>query len=95
MATKLPPKPVGLLQEIICDADLDYLGRRDMVPVSDTLYRELKVQGIIGSFNDWNKLQVKFLSVHQFFTKTARTMRLVNKEKQIERIKDLITDEDE
>ncbi len=94
MATKLPPKPKTLLQEIICDADLDYLGRRDMVPVSDTLYRELKVQGIIGAFNDWNKLQVKFLSGHQFFTKTARNMRLVNKEKQIERIKELITDED-
>jgi len=58
MATELPPKPKTLLQNIICDADLDYLGRRDFVPVSDTLYRELKVQGIIESFNEWNKLQV-------------------------------------
>ncbi len=94
MATKLPPQPTTLLQEIIADADLDYLGRRDMVPVSDALYQELKVQGLIGSFNDWNKLQVKFLSVHQYFTKTARQMRTVNKEEQIERIKSLITDDD-
>ncbi len=93
MATKLPPKPKTLLQKIICDADLDYLGRRDMVPVSDTLYRELKVQGLIGSFNDWNKLQVKFLSNHQFFTKTAQNMRQESKEKQIERIKALITED--
>lgn len=93
MATKLPPQPKTLLEKIIADADLDYLGRRDMVPVSDTLYQELKVQGIIGSFNDWNKLQVKFLSVHQYFTETARKMRTVNKEEQIERIKALITDE--
>lgn len=93
MATELPPKPKTLLQKIICDADLDYLGRRDMVPVSDQLYQELKVQGIIGSFNDWNKLQVKFLSSHQFFTATARGMRKVNKEQQIERIKELITEE--
>ncbi len=92
MATKLPPKPTTLLQRIICDADLDYLGRRDMVPVSDTLYRELKVQGIISSFNDWNKLQVKFLSAHQYFTNTAQSMRQVNKEEQIERIKALITE---
>jgi adenylate cyclase len=34
MATKLPPQPKTLLEEIIADADLDYLGRRDMVPVS-------------------------------------------------------------
>ncbi len=93
MATKLPPKPKNLLQKIICDADLDYLGRRDMVPVSDTLYRELKVQGIIGSFNDWNKLQIKFLSMHQFFTDTAKMLRQINKEKQINRIKALITND--
>ncbi len=93
MATKLPPNPKTKLESIIADADLDYLGRRDFIPVSDTLYRELKVQGLIGSFNDWNKMQVKFLSVHQFFTNTARNMRLVNKELQIERIKTLITEE--
>jgi adenylate cyclase len=93
MATKLPPQPKTLLEEIIADADLDYLGRRDMVPVSDSLYQELKVQGIIGSFNDWNKLQVKFLTNHQYFTETARNMRKVNKEEQIKRIKELITED--
>jgi hypothetical protein len=25
MATKLPPKPENLLEEIMCDSDLDYL----------------------------------------------------------------------
>ncbi len=94
MATKLPPQPKTLLQKIIADADLDYLGRRDMVPVSDSLYQELKVQGLIGSFNDWNKLQVKFLTAHQYFTETARRMRKVNKEEQIKRIKSLITDDE-
>lgn len=92
MATQLPPTPTTKLQRIICDADLDYLGRRDFIPVSDMLYRELKVQNILTSFNAWNKLQIKFLSGHQFFTKTALGMRNVNKEKQIERLKDLIED---
>lgn len=92
MATKLPPTPNTRLERIICDADLDYLGRRDFIPVSDTLYRELKVQNIVGSFNDWNKIQVKFLSVHQFFTETALKLRQVNKESQVERIRALIKD---
>lgn len=91
MATKLPPQPSNLLEEIICDADLDYLGRSDFIPVSNTLYDELKAQNKIGSFNDWNKLQVKFISGHQYFTKTARSLREVNKQKQIERIQGLIT----
>jgi len=94
MATKMPPQPKDLLQEIICDADLDYLGRSDMIPVSNTLYRELKEQNKIGTLNDWNKLQVKFISVHQYFTKTARSLREVNKQIQIERIKSLITEEE-
>ena len=92
MATKLPPKPTNLLENIICDSDLDYLGRSDFIPVSNTLYEELKAQNKIGSLNDWNKIQVKFISGHQYFTETARSLREVNKQQQIERIQSLITD---
>ncbi len=93
MATKLPPRPKNLLEAIICDSDLDYLGRSDMIPVSNTLFKELEEQNKITSFNQWNKLQVKFISGHQYFTKTARNLREVNKQKQIERISKLITEE--
>ena len=91
MSTRLPPKPKNLLEDIICDSDLDYLGRSDFIPVSNTLYEELKAQNKIGALNDWNKLQVKFISGHQYFTKTARSLREVNKKLQIERIQSLIT----
>jgi hypothetical protein len=47
MKTKLPPKPVYLLEQIICDADLDYLGRVDFIPVSGNLFRELTEHQII------------------------------------------------
>ncbi len=93
MSTRMPPKPENLLERIICDSDLDYLGRSDMIPVSNTLYKELKEQNKIGTFNDWNKLQIKFISGHQYFTETARSLREVNKQKQIERIKKLIVGE--
>jgi len=92
MATKLPPRPTNLLESIICDSDLDYLGRSDFIPVSNTLYEELKAQNKMGSLNDWNKIQVKFISGHQYFTKTARSLREVNKQLQIERIQSLITE---
>jgi adenylate cyclase len=93
MATKLPPQPENIHEEIICDADLDYLGRSDMIPVSNTLYKELKEQNKIGTLNDWNKLQLKFISGHSYFTKTARSLREVNKQKQIERISKLIKED--
>jgi class 3 adenylate cyclase len=92
MSTKLPPKPTTLLENIICDSDLDYLGRSDFIPVSNTLFEELKAQNKMGSLNDWNKIQVRFISGHQYFTKTARSLREVNKKLQIERIQSLITE---
>ncbi len=95
MATELPPRPKNLLERIMCDADLDYLGRADFIPVSNTLYEELKAQNKINDLNTWNKIQVKFLTSHQYFTNTANKLREVNKEKQIERIKSLIEWENE
>ena len=91
MATKLPPEPKDKLEEIMCDADLDYLGRSDMIPVSNTLYKELQEQNKVGTLNEWNEMQMKFITLHQYFTNTARKLREVNKLKQIERIKNLIT----
>jgi adenylate cyclase len=87
----MPPLPGNLLEEIMCDSDLDYLGRIDFIPVSNTLFEELKVRDKIGSLNDWNKMQLKFITNHQYFTHTARKLREVNKQIQIERIRKLIT----
>lgn len=90
MATQLPPTPKNLLEQIICDSDLDYLGRVDFIPGSNLLFEELKAVGVLDDLNEWNKLQVKFLSAHQFFTSTSQRLREVNKQKQIERIEKLI-----
>jgi hypothetical protein len=90
MATKMPPNPQTLLQKIICDADLDYLGRTDFIPTSNSLFKELAAQNIITDINEWNKLQIKFLSAHSFYTETSQRLREVNKQSQIERIEKLI-----
>ncbi len=91
MKTKLPPKPVTLLEQIICDADLDYLGRADFIPVSGNLYRELRERGAIDDdINKWNKMQIKFIEGHQYFTNSAKQMRDVNKNNQLEAIRRLV-----
>jgi adenylate cyclase len=90
MHTKFPPQPKTNLEKIICDADLDYLGRTDFIPVSGNLYRELKEHGKIKSIDDWNRLQIKFIENHQYFTETARYMRDVNKIKQLDKLRELI-----
>lgn len=71
MATQLPQQPKNKLEEIICDADLDYLGRADFIDTGDKLYREMKALGNITDKKAWDELQISFLTQHRYFTKTA------------------------
>lgn len=79
-ATKIPQTPHNRLEEIICDADLDYLGRDDFFKIGNGLYEELCMYGIIDSEHEWNKLQVRFLEKHKYFTKSARKLRKPKKD---------------
>lgn len=71
MATKIPQSPKNHFEEILADADLDYLGRDDFFTIGDKLYEELAMFGMISSERDWNLLQERFLENHHYFTKTA------------------------
>jgi class 3 adenylate cyclase/predicted metal-dependent HD superfamily phosphohydrolase len=86
MATQMPPEPGDHLEKIICDADLDYLGRSDFVPVAYNLYKELKIRNKIHSFEQWKKIQIRFIKQHNYFTRTAQKMREVNKKRQLDKI---------
>lgn len=89
-ATRMPPMPKNKLEEIICDADLDYLGRVDFVPVSNMLFRELvENEAIENNIEKWNNVQIEFISKHQYFTQSAKKLRNVNKHKQLENIRNL------
>ncbi|NPA37606.1 MAG: HD domain-containing protein [Chlorobi bacterium] len=90
LSTKFPPTPKDKLEQVICDSDLDYLGRSDFIPVSNMLYKELKENNMIGSLEEWNMLQLNFIKNHQYYTETARNLREVNKQNQIQRLQELI-----
>lgn len=74
-ATTVPHQPKNQLEEIICDADLDYLGRDDFHEISDRLRLELREHGKIKSDREWDHIQVKFFKLHKYFTKTAKETR--------------------
>lgn len=95
LATEMPPQPKDHLEKIICDADLDYLGREDFVPVAYNLYRELRNMNKINSFDEWKKIQIDFIKQHSYFTETAQQLREVNKQKQLEKIMNEMNFEEE
>lgn len=92
MSTEVPHDPKNLLEKLICDIDLDYLGRSDFYEISDQLYRELQVYSDIKDKNDWNKLQIKFLEAHQYHTNYAIKNRQPKKELRIQELKKMIKD---
>lgn len=75
MATKIPQNPKTNLEKIICDADLDYLGRDDFEPIAATLFQELFVRNLVPDENTWNQIQVKFIGAHQYHTESAKKKR--------------------
>lgn len=74
-ATKIPHQPKNHLEEILCDADLDYLGRDDFQPISNNLRTELMRYQIIRTKEEWDEIQVRFFELHRYFTPSAKRLR--------------------
>jgi hypothetical protein len=89
-ATKVPQTPTTKLEEIICDADLDYLGRNDFFSIGRGLYKEFLDQKIVSDDKTWNLLQVRFLESHRYFTNTSIRLRQDQKQKHLEIIKNTL-----
>lgn len=87
-ATKIPQNPQNHLEEVMCDADLDYLGRskEEFDKISANLCKELVEYGFLKSKEDWDPIQVKFLAQHQYFTQTAINERREFKLQRLEEI---------
>jgi uncharacterized membrane-anchored protein YitT (DUF2179 family)/predicted metal-dependent HD superfamily phosphohydrolase len=74
MATKLPQEPKNKLAEILCDADLYYLGTDNYTPKAETLYQEFYEEGLVKSREEWVHHQIRFLHSHHYFTKSAQDL---------------------
>lgn len=75
MATKLPQRPFSLMEEIVADADLEYLGTALAQERADDLYRELKQRDPSLTREAWNTQQINFLSAHNYFTQFCKENR--------------------
>lgn len=74
-ATRIPQRPCNLLEQIIADADLDYLGRNDFQKISKTLQTEFISYGIVSNPKAFEELQLRFFESHEYFTKSSQQLR--------------------
>ncbi|RSK36015.1 HD domain-containing protein [Hymenobacter metallilatus] len=92
MATRMPQSPGSRqLARILCDADLDYLGRPDFWPISQTLFEELTVRGLMPNEMAWLQLQVEFLSTHRYWTPSATIRREAQKQARLAEVQKRLT----
>lgn len=69
MATRIPQLPKNKLEEIIADADLEYLGTESFGNKSKDLFHELHSIHPFLTKEKWNEMQISFLQKHHFFTR--------------------------
>lgn len=75
MTTKLPAKPLTLLEEILCDADMHHLGSPDYGTWCLLLKKELEfLRGTKILASEWAKQNKSFFISHHYFTEIAKTL---------------------
>lgn len=87
-ATQIPQKPNDLLEKIVADADLEYLGTNNFKKFGRRLYRELHHFDPALNFRKWDEIQIDFLSNHTYHTNFCKQYREPVKQQNLEMVKE-------
>ncbi len=87
-STKSSVEPRNLLEEIMCDADHDYLGRPDYYAIVNKLRKEYENEDRVMTDREWLNHQLHFLeNIHQYYTETAKNIRQIGKTARIRELR--------
>jgi predicted metal-dependent HD superfamily phosphohydrolase len=74
MATKMPQNPRSLIEEVLCDADLSHLAKKNSIEKGERLRREwAKCLDTVYSDPEWVKYNIGFLKSHRYHTLYAQS----------------------
>ncbi|MEN8225429.1 MAG: HD domain-containing protein [Bacteroidota bacterium] len=91
LTTKLPQSASTHLEKLLCDSDLDYLGRDDFFMIGHRLRHEWNILDIRKtSLREWYELQIMFLENHTFFTDSSQHLRTEKKAENLKQVKELV-----
>jgi predicted metal-dependent HD superfamily phosphohydrolase len=73
-ATKMPQNPGNLMEQVLCDADISHLARKDFLEISELIRLEIEHRmGRKLSEAEWLTMNTLFVAGHQFHTDYARS----------------------
>jgi uncharacterized protein len=90
MATQLPQKPHGLLEQLLADSDLDLLGREDFMILNMRLRVELTNFEPDPGDGAWLRGQIAFLRGHHYWTASAQRLREAGKRRNIAALEQML-----
>ncbi len=72
-ATKMPQSPVDIMGKIICDSDLNHLGKNSYWERCDKVRQELTLaKNVVMPEGDWIDFELRFLEAHNYHTDIAQ-----------------------
>jgi uncharacterized membrane-anchored protein YitT (DUF2179 family) len=83
MATQMPQRPADHLSQILCDADLYYLGTDNYGVIAERLYREFQNNKRFPKKMEWQRQQIRFIQTHKYFTASANQMLAGKRDKNL------------
>ena len=86
LSTRLPQTPVNKAAEILCDADLYYLGADNFFSNAENLFLEWNQTGAIKNREEWEQKQIHFLTSHTYFSEAAKVEYNTKKQQHLEEL---------
>jgi predicted metal-dependent HD superfamily phosphohydrolase len=96
LATKKPQRPVNLLEQIICDADLFHLGTDDFFERNRLMRKE--TEALLDkkiSKEEWRKSTIRLFETHHYYTEYAKLLLNEKKQENLEKLKKKVGAEQE
>ncbi len=87
LATDLAREPQTHIEKILCDADLDHLGRDDFLELDGKLREGRRIRGLdVSDDAEWYGGTLKILKMHKFYTQSQKKLREKQKQKNTEEV---------
>jgi predicted metal-dependent HD superfamily phosphohydrolase len=83
-ATKFPTSPKNLLEQVMCDADIFYLGTEEYWQGSEQLRQEWNIE-----YGTWNARQVVFIENVRYYTESARELTKLFLQRHLQKLKEV------
>jgi len=87
LATDPDVEPKTHVEKILCDADLDHLGREDFFRLDEKLREGRRLRGIdVSDDVTWHRSTLEFLKEHHYYTESQKRLREKGKQRNINRL---------